>query len=161
MNILIQSKKYRLTKTGVVFDNSLTYEEWEAFGKELQKVRIAIQWWLGDWILWGEQKFGEKYTQAIEETGLDYGTLANYVYVCRSIEFSRRREKLSFSVHAEVAPLPIDKQDELLDRAEKEGLHSRDVRQLVQEVKQQECQHEPIVICKKCRKVLEGFKIQE
>jgi len=62
-----------------------------------------MQWWLGDWLNYGERQYGEMYSQAIEEVNLDYGTLRNFKYVSSRIELSRRRDKLSWFHHREVA----------------------------------------------------------
>ena len=43
--------------------------------------------------------------QAADVTGLSGDYLRNIMYVERSVPPSRRREQLSFSTHAEVAPL--------------------------------------------------------
>lgn len=67
-----------------------------------------------------EKKWGEKYAQAIEETGLEYQTLADAVYVSKKVDFSLRNENLPFGHHREVASLEPDKQTEVLDWAEEE-----------------------------------------
>jgi hypothetical protein len=50
-------------------------------------------------------------------TGYDDQTLMNMVYVATRFEVSRRREKLSWSHHAEVAALDREEQEWWLDRA--------------------------------------------
>jgi hypothetical protein len=112
-----------------------TFERWVEIGSMLGRISRAMPWLIGDWIEYGESRYGEKYAQALDATGLDYSTLSNYAYVCRRIEPSRRREHLSFSVHAEVASLPPDEQDRWLDRAEQEGLRTRDVRASLQAIR--------------------------
>jgi hypothetical protein len=96
-------------------------------------------WWVGDWLLYGEGRkadWGQKYDEAIERTGLAYGTLRNTVFVAKRFsQLSRRRDKLSWAHHQEVAGLPTEKdQDKWLSRAEKEGWSekelSRQIRQL-------------------------------
>ena len=42
------------------------------------EVAQTVQWWIGDALNFGEQRYGEMYTQAIDETGLDYQTLPNW-----------------------------------------------------------------------------------
>jgi len=56
-------------------------------------------------------KWGGKYEEAVRETGYDEGTLRNSASVCRRVEMSRRRDKLSFAHHAEVAKLPAEEQE--------------------------------------------------
>jgi len=45
------------------------------------------------------------YSQALEATEYEYGTLANNKFLASKFEFSRRRENLSHAHHAEVASL--------------------------------------------------------
>lgn len=119
--------------TALELDQRMTFERWSEVGSLLGRVHRASKLWLGDWLNFGEHAYGEKYAQAIDVTGLDYSTLANYAYVSRQIDPSRRREGLSFSVHAEVAALPPAAQDVWLDRAEREGLGSRDLRRALKD----------------------------
>jgi hypothetical protein len=37
----------------------------------------GVKWWLGDWLNFGERKYGETYSQAIDTTGHSYQALAN------------------------------------------------------------------------------------
>ena len=74
----------------------------------VQKHRM---WWWGDWLRFGERKYGEMYSQAIDHSKLDYQTLANSTYVSGAVEFSRRRENLSWSHHKEIASLEPEDQD--------------------------------------------------
>ena len=79
-------------------------------------------WWIGDWIRYGSAKYGEKYEAAARITGYDVQSLMNMAYVASRFEISRRREKLSFSHHCELAALPLGEQELWLDRIEREGL---------------------------------------
>lgn len=99
----------------------LSYERYEALGAYLGQINRSCSWWVGDWMLYGEGTYGEKYAQAITVTGLAEQTLLNRIYVCKHVPPSRRRSALSFSVHAEVAPLNAKEQRYWLDRAEKGG----------------------------------------
>ena len=82
--------------------------------------RDSWQWWVGDWINYGEKKYGETYKAAIEVTGRSIGTLKNIASVAAAVERSRRRD-LSFAHHVAVASLRHEHQDELLDRAKLNG----------------------------------------
>jgi hypothetical protein len=103
--------------TGLVIDGVLPFEAWLSIGVRLRHIGKAIQWWLGDWVAYGEHTYGDKYAQALDATDYAYGSLANLAYVARRIDFSRRRENLSWSHHYEVAPLEPEAQDYWLDRA--------------------------------------------
>ena len=100
---IIKIEKCQITKNGLKFNKDLSFEEWQEIGKQLQKIHGSIQWWIGDWLNFGERKWGEKYTQAIEETGLDYDTLATYKRISQIFEFTPRGVNLSWSAHREIA----------------------------------------------------------
>jgi hypothetical protein len=66
-------------------------------------------------------------------TGLNYDTLAHYAHVARCFDSRRRHQNLSWQAHREVVGLEPEEADALLDKAEQEGLRSRDLRALVRE----------------------------
>jgi len=63
----------------------------------------SAQWWLGDWVMFGEQRYGEKHAQAIEATGYSYQTIANAKWIAGKFEFSERTENLTWYHHMNVA----------------------------------------------------------
>jgi hypothetical protein len=90
---------------GLAISDQLTFEEWQAAGETLKRMEGAIQWWVGDWLVYGECKWGEMYSQALDATSKAYQTLANYKYVAEKFQFSRRRENLTWGHHEAVAGL--------------------------------------------------------
>ena len=98
----------------------LSYQRWVEIGYTVRGMTEHVAWWWGDWCNHGERAYGEKYSQALNETGLDYNTLAHYASVARQFEVWRRRQTLSWSHHREVAPLEREEQDQLLDKAEEQ-----------------------------------------
>jgi hypothetical protein len=107
----------------------LELPEWIAAGRRLGAMGRSSQWGLGDWIRYGNTKFGERYAMAARITGYDVQTLMNMVYVSSRFEVSRRRETLSWSHHETVASLEENEQNEWLDRASAEHLTISDLRQ--------------------------------
>jgi hypothetical protein len=107
----------------------LTLADWARQGRCLGSVGRACGWWIGDWIRYGNVRYGEKYETAAKVTGYDIQSLMNMAYVASRFEISRRREKLSFSHHAELAALAPDAQERWLDRAQLAGLSSRRLRE--------------------------------
>jgi len=73
------------------------------------------------------------YTQAIDETELDYQRLADYKWVANSIEFSFRNENVSWTGHSHVASLPKEKQAVAIQLAisDKNGFHNYVVSDLI------------------------------
>jgi len=118
--IKFDNNKFKLTKSGLRIIGLPTYKEWLKAGITLSQVNSAIPWWIGDWASHGQEHYGQKYKKAMGLTNLKYQTIANYVLVAGKIDFSRRRENLSFSHHAEVIALNEKQQDYYLNLAEKE-----------------------------------------
>jgi len=86
---------------------------------------------------YGEQRYGEKYTQALVATEHTYGTLRNAKYVSARVELSRRRDNLLFSHHQEAASLETtEEQDEWLARADSEGMQVKEMRKAIRVYKQ-------------------------
>ncbi|MFD0490370.1 LmbU family transcriptional regulator [Saccharopolyspora erythraea] len=117
------------TQVGLQFPHSLPFEDWERAGKKITRIVNSSAWFLGDWVVYGQARYSDRYRRAIETARLDYQTIRNYAWVARRFELSRRRDKLSFQHHAEVAALPVDQQDRWLDRAEEAGWSRNQLRQ--------------------------------
>lgn len=115
-------------ETGLVFDNDINRGEWNDIGLMLKTASKGIQWWVGDWLNFGERKWGEMYTQALEATDYSDHSLRIAKYVSAKIELFRRRNNLSWGHHAEVAALSNQQQDYWLDYAEKNNLSVHDLR---------------------------------
>ena len=84
-----------------------------------------MHWWVGDWLNYGATRYGGAYRAAIAATGFAYQTVANDKWIAAAIEPSRRRGKVSFSAHAEVAALSPILQVQLLDQIESGALAKR------------------------------------
>ena len=95
----------------------LTWEEYEGVGEFLGALGRAYCWWVGDFLLYGEEIFGEEYAQIESTLPHSAQTLANYRSIAKHIPPSRRRARLSFSTHAEVAYLEPSERDRWLDEA--------------------------------------------
>lgn len=116
---------------GLRFPARLPFEAWVAVGSQLSAVATSSAWCLGDWLAYGQDAYRNRYQKAVEDTGLDYQTLRNYVWVARRFELSRRWETLSFGHHAEVASLPEPEQDFWLRKAEELAWSTGRLRQQV------------------------------
>lgn len=106
-----------------------TFDQWVEMGRSLCEGQKVVNWWIGDWWAAGTHRYGERAKAAAEGVfGREFKTLANAASVCRAFETSRRREVLDWSHHVEVAVLPPEEADALLDRAAKDGLSVRELR---------------------------------
>jgi hypothetical protein len=109
----------------------MSFEAWKLLGAKIGRCSNAACWWLGDWLAFGETRYGRRYKDAIAVTGLDYQTLRNYVHVARRFDLSRRRDNLSFQHHAEVCALSDDDQDFWLGVAAAQGWPKAELRRRV------------------------------
>lgn len=117
------------TPTSLIFVEGTPDEDWVGVGRLLAAqtdyTSRSLPWYVGDWMIHGEDVIGEEAAQEFDAERWDEKTLMNCRWVASRIEPARRRSELSFSHHAEVAKLKPDIQDRLLARAVDEEL-SRD-----------------------------------
>jgi hypothetical protein len=111
----------RLRRSGITFSGRLSLERWEELGQRLLALGDSVSWWIADWLVYGEDRFKDRYEEATRRTGLSYQTLRNYAWVARRFDLSRRRDTLSFGHHAEVAALGVVEQEYWLRRAQEFG----------------------------------------
>lgn len=121
--------------TTLALPESIGFAEWGQIGGSLSTMEQAINWWIGDWLNFGERRFGEDYAQAVQETGRDAESLSNIAAVARRIEPARRRENLSWSHHRAVAYLEVGDQERLLERADRERWSKRSMEEAVRSLK--------------------------
>lgn len=133
MNTLaIHDPKFSITPTGIQFNEELSFEEWDALGQKLAPIGKSIGFIIGDWINYGESRYGEKYEEALARTGLAYQTLRQYAYVSRKVEMYLRKYNLDYYLHATVAKLKTDEEKQhWLDMAEKHKLSVRRLRKSI------------------------------
>jgi len=79
-----------LKPVGLVVHGQPPIEDWMEAGEKLKLMGKTVQWWLGDWLNYGDAAYGEKYSQALEDTDYKYQTLANLAWVASRIGISRR-----------------------------------------------------------------------
>ncbi len=109
---------FRLQQNGLTPIGKPTFDEWISCGRFIKDAEQSVQFWIGDWLLFGEKTYGKvQYEQAIQQTGLDLQTLRTYKWVASSVPTYLRRYELSYHHHKEVANLNAEKQTALLDKA--------------------------------------------
>jgi hypothetical protein len=125
---LPRGRGWRSTRTALHLDPALAYDDWTSLGRRVAIVADSSTWWIGDWLVFGQHAYGNRYRAAIASTGLDYQTLRNYAWVASRFPASRRRDTLSFGHHAEVASLEEDDQEAWLRRSVVEGWSRNELR---------------------------------
>lgn len=125
-----------VTKTSLTLIDSLSQPDWEKIGEQLTLMEGAVQWWIGDWLNFGEKTYGETYRAAAISTGYDDGYLQNLASVARKVESSHRCEDLKWTHHREIAALEPEQQVEMLAHARNGKLSVRDLRDKVKQTYQ-------------------------
>jgi hypothetical protein len=127
-----------MTRVGLIIPREANFTEWERAGLQLNGLTSAFSWCLGDWLVFGKKHYEDRYLMAIRTAGLQYQTLRNYAWVARRFNIDRRRSKLAFQHHAEVASLPPDDQDRWLNLAEHYSWTSKKLRLQLRQERQQD-----------------------
>lgn len=137
---LTENKSFPITENcewnevNLFIPENASFEEWEKVGQVLATIEKRAMWWMGDWWRFGDHKYGERATQAID-SNVSFKTWADAGWVSGKFETSRRREHLPWSFHREVASLDEQIADELLDECESEGWTQKELRQAVRDKK--------------------------
>lgn len=118
----VVGSRVSLTSVGLTFASDLQFDEWMSLMETLTRMETAFQFAIGDALIWGEARYGERYSQAMEATGLTYQALANMVWVSRKVPIQNRREGLSWTHHRVVASVETEDQPGLLNMAAEQGL---------------------------------------
>lgn len=128
-NGLVKFESNRLT-----IDDSVTFEDWFQLGNFLIRSHDGIQFLIGDWAKFGDSRGyytdPKVYDRLEEITGYSRETIKDFKYVAENVS-SRRRDDLPYGHHREVAPLPDEQQEYYLNKAAKENLSVRDLREEV------------------------------
>jgi site-specific DNA-methyltransferase (adenine-specific) len=124
------------TPTGLLFAEDTPFEVWGDLTDRLIRAHKRLEFAIADAINFG-RRYGERYGNWVHETQLSTSTLNTIAYVGRQIDVCRRRQDISFSHHAEVAPLPPKMQDALLDLAVDNGWKREELRDAARQARAQ------------------------
>jgi len=152
----LRTGAYRTTFIGTEIIRPSTLDEWKNYGEILRRVDEAKQWAIGDWLVDGKRHYADNvYKEAGEILGYQYQTLAKAKRLAELFEINCRQLNLSYEHHVEVSSLKktaknekgklcltdktdMDKMQELLQKAEKENLSTRELADLVKKYKRQQ-----------------------
>ena len=84
----------------------------------------------------GEDQFGEVFSQ-LGDGGVSTEMLSRYAAVARRVPIENRLPGLSWTAHAQAARLPVEQQRGLLEKAEREGWDTTQIRDRVRELLKQ------------------------
>ena len=110
MSDILAIPNVSLTTVGLTFTGPLAESEWLNLMQTLVTIDTATQFAIGDALVYGETRYGETYSQAMDATGMEYQTLANRRWVSKQVPVTNRIPGLSWTHHRAVAGLPEDEQ---------------------------------------------------
>ena len=110
---------FRITEKGITVQREPTFDEWLSDTTLAIRLRKAWPFVIGDFLVYGQQHWPDKYHQAIDDLleGYEIPTLMNYQSTCLRVPPAVRRPELGISLHEAVACLPVENQEELLTHA--------------------------------------------
>jgi hypothetical protein len=123
----------RTGRSRLELPDDLPLETWSTIGTNLVSVSDSSIWWIGDWLVFGQERYPDRYRMAMAETSLHYQTLRNYAWIARRFEVSRRRDDLTFQHHVEVAAMAPQIQDHWLDLASNLGWSRNELRRQIRQ----------------------------
>jgi hypothetical protein len=118
-------KDFSLSFVGVAIVDGLEFDDWLAVGRRLLRLAEASAWWVGDWLVYGEWRYGERYQTVVDQLQLKYDRVRDYAYVAANVPPIIRRSDLTFTHHRIVAKLAPCEQRHWLERAAAEGWPTR------------------------------------
>jgi hypothetical protein len=94
---------------------SATFSQWEDEYEKARNVDRGINWWLGDILRIGQERWGEAFAAVVDPAFAEQHK--NKMWVASRVPKERRRPELSWSLHREVAAMRDDDQVFWLDKA--------------------------------------------
>lgn len=117
----------RATSTSLILDESLGPGAWRSILSRILKLSDSSAWWVGDALVHGEWRYGEKYRAVLDELELSYDRARSYAYVAGNVPAAVRRTDLSWSHHRAVAALVPKEQERWLAKAAADELSVKEL----------------------------------
>ena len=113
----LQLNGFKFNPLELIIEGEHTIEQWLEAGKLLTGMESSLNWWIGDWLVFGEHNYGQKYSQAETITNHRQDYLKACNFVSGKIPSANRVYGLSWSHHREVCPLSPEDQKVWLTKA--------------------------------------------
>jgi len=144
-----------LEPTRYALPDDISYAQWEEVGEklgvqaEVQACRMdMLRWWIGDWLLYGEHTYGEKYSQAVQILGHRWavGTLQGWMWMAGAYQdFPRGKyQALTWGHYKQVAALTPRQRTPLLQQALDNGWSTAELREAKKRKYPPEVQIQPV-----------------
>lgn len=117
-----------IRETSLELPLGLSFDDWAGMGKTLSRMYRSVGWWIGDWYIYGENRFSEEVWQVADDLGVAHETITDWVRICSQYPPEVRSEDLSISHYRTVIALPPAERAELLIEAAATGMNVRELR---------------------------------
>ncbi len=141
-NSPLQINRAQISATGLQIEEGLNPGEWiEEVIKPLRTLIDTMHgsalWWWGDALAYGETRYGEMYSQALEESDYSYNSLRQAKYVSERIPIASRLSNLTWSHHCEVAMAfdTLKERESWLAKADESELSKSELRKAIRQSK--------------------------
>lgn len=116
------------SRTSLALPDQMTFDEWLQVGEQLHAMDRSVLWWLGDWLIYGEQTYAQRFSKALELTGYSRERLREAQKVAAAFPPPERSARISWDHHKVAASLPRERRVEAIRTAEAQGWEVRDLR---------------------------------
>lgn len=131
----LPAKYCKATSSYLEIKEDTPYEIWEKIGGNLKKIGGAVQLWLGDWLNFGSSGiYGEKYSQALEESYYELSTLQGFSSIAGRTEKVRKLgtyPSLLMGHWDLIADLEEKDQEEWVKKTAKNNLTVKELREAI------------------------------
>lgn len=137
MNELVTQSAELATSIGTTDEVSWTppadmdFDTFQRIGNTFQQIKYSLSYWLGDWLVAGEERFGDAAYQAVPESGKSHETLLKFRAVAFRIPKEIRQPSLTWTHSFYCAYIPEEQRGPLLEIAANVGLSSRELKDVV------------------------------
>jgi len=90
-------------RTSLSLPPQIPLDEWSRIGHEIFVISESSTWWLGDWLIYGQAQYPDRYMHAIAKTSLELASLPEEqqeMWLDRAEKFSWSRNELRNRVRA-------------------------------------------------------------
>ena len=127
-----------LSSTSLDLPHGVQLNTWIEIGRSIGTVTEAARWWLGDFLIYGDQHYGQDHTQIFDPdagAAWSWETLRQYRWVSERVPLENRLppDQLSWSHHRAVAVLEAHEQPEWLQKAIAENWSVRELKAAIKQ----------------------------
>jgi hypothetical protein len=105
-NIIALAPGIQMVGMAALLDESATLDDVALALVTLKDFRDKPQWGIGDLLNASELRFGEKYAQIFDVTGLEYSTCQTYTSMARSFKPEERNPDIGYAYHRSIFSTP-------------------------------------------------------